>query len=264
MLGAVSEYQRRTAKERSAEAQARAVARGVLPWPNVPPGYVRGDDGVLVPDRATRKMVAKAFRMRAGGATIAAVRAYLADHGIERSYHGVTAMLGSRVYLGQIHFGQLVNLDAHPPIVDRKVWQAVQRVRVPRGRRAKSDRLLARLGVLRCGSCGARLVVGTANNGGWSLYRCPPNGDCKRRVTISAEVVEGIVVDAVRAALADVEGKASAETSVREAEVALERAQCELDQRSARWLASRTRRPRVSGSPSYARPATRPGSISTS
>src|SRR3954454_18970423 len=71
MLGAVAEYARRTAAERSAEAQARAVARGVLPWPNVPPGYVRGDDGVLVADPATTKVVRKAFRMRAGGATIA-------------------------------------------------------------------------------------------------------------------------------------------------------------------------------------------------
>jgi DNA invertase Pin-like site-specific DNA recombinase len=45
MLGAVAEYARRTAAERSSEAQARAVARGVLAWPNVPPGYERGGSG---------------------------------------------------------------------------------------------------------------------------------------------------------------------------------------------------------------------------
>ena len=100
-----------------------------------------------------------------------------------------------------------------------------------RGGKPKSDRLLARLGVLRCGSCGSRMVVGAANaeRAQYSFYRCPPVGDCKRRVTISAEMVEGIVVEAVRARLADVEGRASAEAGVREAEQALERAQADLD-----------------------------------
>jgi site-specific DNA recombinase len=229
MLGAVSEYTRRTAAERSAEAQRRAVDRGVVPWPKVPPGYIRGDDGALVPDAASAPAVAEAFRMRANGAAVNKVRDYLRSQGIERSFHGVTALLRSRVVLGEIHFGQLVNLAAHEPIVERDVWQAVQRVTVPRGRQANSDRLLARLGVLRCATCGARMVVGTSNRSSYWIYRCPPNGDCTKRTTITAEMVEGVVVDAVREALADVEGRASAESNARNAEAALERAQDELD-----------------------------------
>ena len=58
MLGAVSEYQRRTVAERSREAQVRAVERGVLPYPNVAPGYVRGDDGRLAESRRVRGMEA--------------------------------------------------------------------------------------------------------------------------------------------------------------------------------------------------------------
>jgi hypothetical protein len=73
------------------------------------------------------------------------------------------------------------------------------------------------------------MVVGTANHGGYPLYRCPPTGDCTRRVTVSAELVEGVVTDAVREALADAEGRASAASSVRDAERALERAQADLD-----------------------------------
>jgi site-specific DNA recombinase len=228
MLGAVSEYQRRTAAERSAEAQRRAVARGVLPWPNVPPGYRRGEDGRLVPDAAA-PVVAEAFAMRASGATVAEVREFLTSRGVERSYHGVGALLASRVVLGEIHFGDLVNLQAHPAIVEREVWKRVQRVRAPRGRKSKSDQLLARLGVLRCGSCGARMVVGTANRSGYWLYRCPPTGDCERRVTVSAQLVEGIVVDEVQRVLADAEGRASAEAHGRDADLALERAQADLD-----------------------------------
>src|SRR5207247_1510642 len=119
------------------------------------------------------------------------------------SYNGTRSLVGSRLLIGEIHFGDLVNLHAHEPIVDREVWMRAQRVRAQRGRRSKSERLLARLGVLRCASCDARMVVGTSHNSQYFLYRCPPNGDCDRRVTISAELVEGIVTDHVRAALAD-------------------------------------------------------------
>lgn len=229
MLGAVSEYQRRAVAERSAEAQARAVARGVVPWPKTPPGYRRTKDGRLSPDPKSAPVVAEAFRMRADGATIAEVRRFLRGRGIERSYHGVQSMLGSRVVLGELHFGDLVNRSAHPAIVDLEVWRAVQRVKVSRGRRPKSEQLLARLGVLRCGSCGSRMVVGSSHHGEYRLYRCPPVGDCDRRVTISASLAEQAVVDAVRDALADLEGRASAEGAALTAEATFDQAQAALD-----------------------------------
>jgi DNA invertase Pin-like site-specific DNA recombinase len=238
MLGAVSEYQRRTAAERSAEAQARAVARGVLPYPNVPPGYVRGSDGALVVDRPVADIVLAGFEMRAAGATVAEVREHLAAHGVVRSYHGVGSLLASRVVLGEVHFGALVNLHAHEAIVPRDLWLQVQRVRTTRGARAKSDRLLARLGVLRCGTCDARMVVGTSHHSRYFLYRCPPNGDCPRRVTIAAEMVEEVVAGAVRALLSGVEGKASVDRDAEEAAGELERAQRALDAAVAGFAAA--------------------------
>ena len=63
-----------------------------------------GEDGCLVPDPAEAPVV-EAFRIRADGGTVADVREHLAAHGIDRSYHG-DAMLTSRVYLGEIHFGR--------------------------------------------------------------------------------------------------------------------------------------------------------------
>jgi site-specific DNA recombinase len=231
MLGAVSEYYRRSVRERTREAQRRAVARGVAPYAHIPLGYTKGADGVYVPDPATAASVREAFERRARGEPVAAVREFLRDRGIRRSYAAVEQMLRSRVYLGEIHFGSLVNMTAHEPLIDRDVWTATHRMVVPSGRKAKSERLLARLGVLRCGSCGARMVVGTARQGGkrYPYYRCPPVGDCPQRVTISAPLVEDVVVAAVRRRLADVEGRASAERNVHDAQVALDRAQSDLD-----------------------------------
>jgi site-specific DNA recombinase len=239
MMGMFAEYERLVAAERGAEAQRRAVERGVAPWPNVPPGYLRGDDGRLVPDPATAPAVAEAFRLRAGGATIAEVRAHLAAQGIERSYHGVQALLRSRVVLGEINFGKgadgvakLSNTNAHDPIVNPEVWARAQLVSVSRGRRAKSERLLARLEVLRCGGCGSRMVVGTQRQNGrdYPFYRCGRvREDCGNRVTIGAGIAERVVSDAVREALADVEGRASAERSANRAREGLEATQAALD-----------------------------------
>lgn len=232
LVGAFAEYQRRAGAERSAEAQAAAVARGVVPWNNITPGYRRTEDGHLVPDRNAR-FIRKAFKMRAEGATIKTVRAYLREKGIKRSFHGVTVLLESRVVLGEIHFGKLVNLEAHKPIVDRELWKRVQRVKVSRGRKPKSDRLLARLGVLRCGTCNSRMVVGTADGKQrkrqYAFYRCPPTGDCPRRVTIGAEIVESAVTEAVKRATANVEGRASVAAHARRVERERARSQADLD-----------------------------------
>lgn len=231
MLGAVGEYHRRVTADRAHEAKQRAVERGVPPFPNVPPGYRRGEGGTLEPDPRTAAAVAEAFRLRADGATVMAVREHLRARGVERSFHGVQSLLGSRIVLGELHFGAKVNESAHPAIVDAATWQRVQKIALPRGRRPVSDRLLARLGILRCGTCGARMVVGTTRQNGkpYSFYRCPPNADCQRRVTISAEVAESTVARAVHDLLADVSESASVEAGADEAECQLQARQAELD-----------------------------------
>ena len=231
MLGPVSEYARRVTAERNADAKRRAVDRGVPPFPNVPPGYRQRKDGRLEPHPKQARAVADAFKMRAQGATVMEVREHLRRRGIVRSYHGTSALLASRIVLGELRFGELVNPSSHPAIVDVRVWEQVQRLRLPRGRRAKSERLLARLGVLRCASCGGRLVVGSTDQNGKRhyMYRCSPVGDCPRRVTVSAELAEQVVAEAVRERLAGVRGKASVAGGIAEAERDVERREQELD-----------------------------------
>jgi DNA invertase Pin-like site-specific DNA recombinase len=230
MLGAVAEYHRRSTSERTADAKRRAVARGVPPFPNVPPGYRRREDGSLEPHPEQARAVADAFRLRADGATVMQVRDHLRQHGIERSFHGTQSLLTSRIVLGELHFGDLVNAESHPPLVDARTWAAVQKMRSPRGRRSKSERLLARLGVLRCGTCGARMVVGTTKRRSkvHSFYRCNPTSDCPQRVTISAEVAERTVADAVKELLNGMRGSASMDDGIAEAERRLDACEQEL------------------------------------
>lgn len=235
--GAISQYQKRTAIERSKAAVQIVIDGGVAPYGHVPTGYQRRADGVYEPSRDAQA-VDGAFRLRAAGATVEDVWRHLQAHGIDITYSGTYQLLHSRVYLGEIHFGSFdPNLAAHKPIVDGKTWQAVQRARSPSGRKPKSERLLARLGVLRCGSCDSRMAGSTAtgatSRGGgggrkYPIYRCG-NKACARPVSISAASVEEQVIGQVRAEFADVRGRASVESRALAAEALLEHAQAELD-----------------------------------
>ena len=104
-----------------------------------------------------------------------------------------------------------------------------QRRTVSRGRQAKSERLLARLGVLRCGTCGSRMVI----NSDSGSYRCGDTSAnrCRRRAAVKADRVEEMVLDAVRAysATADAPRRASRRQQIREADEAIERANADLD-----------------------------------
>lgn len=230
LMGTVHEYYRRQLREKVGEAQADAVARGVVPWNVKIPGYRKGENGVLVPDDQA-PITREAFVLRRDGTTIKGVREFLRSHGIDRSFNGTTSLLQSRLVIGEIHFGKLVNLRAHEPIVERPLWEEVQAMRISKGRAPKSKRLLARLGVLRCGICEGRMVSGlqTQNGRRYPFYRCSTVGDCPRRQTIGAEIVEGLVVDAVRNRIAYLKGSATALDRGREVFDALDRAQADLD-----------------------------------
>jgi len=230
-MGLVNQYVRETTAERTEEAKRRAIARGVPTFDRIPPGYRQRADRTLEVDPVSAPIVQEAFRLRASGAGIKDVQEHLRRNGIARTFTGTQTMLRSRMYLGELHFGELSNLAACEPLIDSAQWSKVQTLRVPRGRKPKSQRLLARLGVLRCGTCGARLVVGTARANGrdYAMYRCPPNGDCPRRVTISAERAEQAIIDAVQELLTGVHGSASLDTGISEAELEAERAEAELD-----------------------------------
>jgi DNA invertase Pin-like site-specific DNA recombinase len=229
-LGAVNEYHRRATAERTVDSKRDAVARGVAPFPRLPPGIRRrAEDRVLEQDPRTAPIVRDAFELRAGGASLSEVRDHLNTHGIKISHRSVHIMLGSRLYLGELRFGKFVNERALPAIVPADVWRRVQSTRASGGRKGKSERLLARLGILRCSGCGSRMVVHVRD-----AYRCPGRKDeCAQPVVISARIAEGEVERATRELLAAAHGEASIAEQVIAAEAALERAEAERDSQVA-------------------------------
>ncbi len=222
-----NEMPARYAREKVRAAHVEAIAAGIPCYAPVP-GYVKDETtGRFVKDNPLVPVVREAFRMRDRGKSINEIRRYLAERGIRRSYAGVESMLRSPTYLGLVVFGELAyrgkGVDpadatveprrAHPAIVNADLWHRVQDRKATRGRQAKSERLLARQGVLVCGTCGARMTA--TNNRGYAFYRCQHNAspDCTARATIAADRVEEFVVGKLRARreLQTLEGVASAD-----------------------------------------------------
>jgi predicted site-specific integrase-resolvase len=227
VIGSTNQLYADITGEKVVSAQDEAVALGHYPIAKIPPGFERSGHTLTVVESQV-PVITEVFNMRDSvpPATYREIRDYLAEHGIHRSVNGVVSMLGNRIYLGELHFGQHENLTAFLPIIDPDVFDRVQRLKAKGGRRSKSPRLLARLGVLYCGSCGGALIM----NAGAGHYGCADNKarKCERKVSIRAERIEEVVKDAVRDYTKDARGRADAETRIREADLKVEQAQANM------------------------------------
>jgi DNA invertase Pin-like site-specific DNA recombinase len=230
-IGMMAEYHSRSTRERTEPTRERLVREGKLPWPKPPRGmYLDGERRVHI-DEDERETFAEVFAMRAAGESKQAVRRYLAEQGHHVTIRGVEAILGQPLYMGELRFGKRVN--RHPfgdvePITDRRTWDAVQAMKTPGGRQAPSDRLLARLGVLRCAGCGSKMVAGASHvawtnkdgetrNTRYAFYKCGVWQECPAPCTISAANVEAFVSERAREILVDLEVQ---ESGLREAALA--------------------------------------------
>ena len=93
--------------------------------------------------------------MSADGKSAPDIVRYLREQGDTATHRAVTHMLRNEIYCGHIVWGDLRHENAHEAIVSDRLFRRVQARRKPVGRKSPSQRILARLGVLRCGSCGA-------------------------------------------------------------------------------------------------------------
>lgn len=213
-----------------------AVARGVWPFPKPPLGYAvtrrrDGGDGRLVPDLLVAPRVVAAFEARARGESWAKVAAGL---GVGLSNAG--KIIRNVAYLGSIKLTmadgeEFVNHDAHPPLVDRPLWQAAQVDHPPPAKKGNPRALLAGLGV--CAACGGRMTPNTDTRS--RNYRCtgmPRAGGkkCPAPAIIGKAKVEDYVIAAVLPHLAEMQSAARAKTDhLKDLEAALRAAEDERD-----------------------------------
>lgn len=259
VLAAAAELIAEQSGEKTIVSKQRNIDHGVPPFPRVTPAYVKRADGTLEPHPVNGPLVAEACKMRADGKSYSTIRRYLAEHGIvdtetgepyTPTMRGVASMLSSKLLIGEIHFGGFtpnlrasdswgtIEIDGRtfgPTITDPATYRRIESARAVKGRYSKSERLLARQGIVVCGTCGARLVVHSSlsqyalvngESKRFYYYRCSMR--CERPASVRAEVVEDAVRDAAIELSRDVVGRASARDDLEAARLALEAAETKL------------------------------------
>lgn len=116
--------------------------------------------------------------------------------GRSRWHHrALWALMKNRAYVGEARSGEFVLHEAHPPIVERGIWEASQSARTLTVSRGRHPTLLA--GLLRCGSCRHLMSPGglPARGGTTNRYFCKGDalGGCRERPAVRASVVEKLV-----------------------------------------------------------------------
>lgn len=197
MIFALAELELERARENWTTARVYAAQRGVH-MAKVPVGYDRDADRCLVPNQDAPAIV-EAFRARAAGANWTQIARLLSERGVvpaARKAGGnwaapsARALLRNRVYLGEIRGGDVVNTDAHPPLVTLAEFEAAQASRGTSVARSSEPALLA--GLLRCEGCRHTMKPKKMVRGE-RIYRCAKNhtsGVCPAPAAIYASVVE--------------------------------------------------------------------------
>ena len=200
LMLSVAEWELDRVRDTWAEAQHRAIARGVH-MGSLPLGYRRTKAGRLVVDPATAPLVRALFARRLRGASPTELARWLTEQEVPTFRGGnrwdagpVRSLIARRVYLGEVRRGSAVNPDAHEPLVDAATRQAAQ---IPSrggpGPRRKEPALLH--GLPRCAGCG-RVLSTRANEHGELHYLClktSTGGTCPAPAHIRDSVIEPYV-----------------------------------------------------------------------
>lgn len=180
-------------------AKSRAVARGAHIGPT-PIGYRRCENGVLEPDPVVGPVITELFRLAAGRTMGDTDLARWFTERVPRESRAyqpseIRRWLRTRVYLGEVRYGELVNNSAHQALVDEDIWQRAQRA--PGIQRRPTERFLLS-GLLRCANC--RYSMGGFSRGGAKhqtrVYRC--GSRCGHGPVITAALIEQHLIDQVR------------------------------------------------------------------
>lgn len=216
LFAAFVEFERELKRSDFAEATSRSLDNGVKIG-RAPVGYVKETRSRLVPvAEATDEQVKKAKTRREYGDAVVAVFEMRAARKpwreVRDRWHEITgewkaiptlvSIVSNRTYVGELVYGDRVEVDVHPALVDRETFDAAQtepgdaKLRAPRG----EGSLLA--GVVYCGTCGRRMTSGRSGggNGGQPVYVCQRrqgkgNGTCAAPVSIARERLDAYVVE---------------------------------------------------------------------
>jgi site-specific DNA recombinase len=182
MLGVFAEFERALIIDRVINGMERKAAKGKWTLGTTPYGYtIDPVEHILLPHPGESAIIGKIFHLytyrRLG---TRAVAAHLNQRGLHRrsgrpwSHKTVTDVLTNRVYLGEVHFRDIVVEQAHEPLISPQTFELADRILTDRGENparkaaaATDYHLSGKITCLRCG----HTYLGSNATGRHRIYR---------------------------------------------------------------------------------------------
>jgi DNA invertase Pin-like site-specific DNA recombinase len=204
---AIAEDERDRQKAGFRVAQANAISRGIAIAAQTPYGYVRNPQTRRYEiDPIMALLVVEVFERRVRGNSWASIAKWFAAQGGSGKTNGtaIRGMIGNPAYLGHARNGDMVNRNAHPPIVSQTLFDAANAVKGTKSRQGTglSDSMLLR-GIATCAECGHRLQITSSKfrNAAGEIEREPGytcrNIHCAARAYCRASELDGLVTRAL-------------------------------------------------------------------
>jgi len=238
MMLTLAQFELRRIKDNWSSAQRRAVERGVHITRHTPPGYVRRADGRLEPHPKHGKTISEAFRMAAARRPPAEIARYLNERELSSgngsthwASNRIRRLLANKVYLGQARYGEVVNDDAHQPLIDGTTFLLAQREKGTSSVSAESPHLLS--GLVRCASCSHAMRPQKARGKTIGTYRCATDtasGRCPHPSSISMNRLHDFVLEQFTARALSSEDEPRQRKDDSAARATLQEAQRELEE----------------------------------
>ena len=187
--GMVARDQWKRYRQNWQDAKRNAIERGKFIGP-VPVGYLKDEDGRLIPAPESADLVRSIFTQRIDGKSWATIARWTAEQGRPLSQSGVARIVTNPVYLGHSKQGQAVNTDAHQPLVSRLDFDranAAQRTSSYKGKTGRTAGRTLAQGLATCAICALKLQVKV--NNGYLAFECK-NPHCGGN-NISARKLDG-------------------------------------------------------------------------
>ena len=190
-------------------AKVSAIAKGVAIARDAAFGYRFDELHRYVVEPAEAAIVVELFELRAaGGSWTELLEAFERRTGRSTSRQTMSALVRSRVYLGEVAYrsrdgeaADLVNVDAHEAIVELDLFETVQRVNAERagdkqgrGHAGRSFSFLG--GVAKCEACRRAMVYKTRPTQA-DRYVCNSHSKCAASASLVASELEAYVWDAL-------------------------------------------------------------------
>ena len=187
ILSVFAQLERANIKERTFDGRKGRAKEGSWHGGSFHPIGYDYIDGELVINEKEAEQVRMVYEYYAAGLTITEIsqrmNGFTTKHGDWHHLGTIANVLDNPLYVGTVHFDDVLTPDSHDPIISKELFEKVERIRSGIHKYTKKESKYLLSGLVFCKNCGARYFVKKNPNG--NLFYC-----CHSRAKVNKLMVK--------------------------------------------------------------------------